>query len=79
MIKLAQLKSTNLCAAGHEPSTNLLAVHFHSGAVWHYKDVPAEVAGGLLESPSPGRYLHENIHGQFPAEMVVEPEQLVQA
>lgn len=76
MIKLTQLKSTNIRAAGQDPATNLLAVHFHSGAVWHYKDVPPKLAGQLLEASSPGKFFNENIVGQYPAEQVVEPEKL---
>lgn len=71
MIKLTQLKSTNLRAAGHDPATNLLAVHFLNGSVFHYKDVPATIAGGLLEANSPGKFFAENIRGQYAAEQVV--------
>lgn len=74
MIQLTQLKSTNLRAAGHDPTSNLLAVHFQNGTVWHYKDVPPKIAGGLLEASSPGKFFAENIRGQYPAEKVVDEE-----
>lgn len=72
MIKLIELKSTNLKAAGHDPATGTLKIQFHNGAVWEYLDVPAKVAGGLLEATSPGKYLNEHIRGQYSAQAVVE-------
>jgi hypothetical protein len=72
VIKLIELKSTNLKAAGHDPATGTLKVQFHNGAVWEYQGVPADVAGGLLEASSPGKYLYEHIRGQYPAQAVVE-------
>jgi hypothetical protein len=72
VIQLIQLKSTNLAAAGHDPATSTLKVKFHNGAVWEYQDVPAKVAGGLLEASSPGKYLNEHVRGQYAAQAVVD-------
>lgn len=72
MIQLIQLKSSNLAAAGHDAATNTLAVHFTNGSVYHYKDVPADVANGLMENVSPGRYFAANIRGAFDGERVVD-------
>lgn len=79
MIQLTQLRSSNLRAAGHEPATNLLAVHFTNGSVFHYKDVPSDVASKLLQADSPGKYFAAEIRGKYPAEKVVAEEQTAQA
>lgn len=76
MIQLIQLKSSNLKAAGHDPSSNTLAVQFTSGTVYHYKDVPADVASKLMQAESAGSFFAKNIRGQYPHEAVVdEPAQ----
>lgn len=79
MIKLTQLRSSNLRAAGHEPTTNLLAVHFTNGSVYHYKDVPPDVASKFLQADSPGKYFAAEIRGKYAGERVVDEEQPAQA
>lgn len=79
MIKLVQLKSSNIRAAGHDPAANLLAVHFANQSVYHYKDVPADVAGKLLQADSPGKYFAAEIRGKYHGERVVDEEQPAQA
>ena len=66
MIPLTNIEgSSTIAAAGHDPVTNTLAVRFNSGAVYHYTDVPAEVADGLLGAASKGKFFGENVKDKF--------------
>ncbi len=53
--------STTIAAVGYDPDTATLAVQFHSGAEYHYADVPQDVADGFLVAPSITAYLTEQI------------------
>ncbi len=58
-------KSSQIAACAHDPETNRLSVRFHSGATYHYADVPASHHDGLMNAESPGKYLHEHIKGKY--------------
>ncbi|MGI5938045.1 KTSC domain-containing protein, partial [Methanoculleus thermophilus] len=50
------VESTNIKSVGYDPEDEVLEVEFHSGGVYHYVGVPAEVYEGLLNARSKGRY-----------------------
>lgn len=75
MIPLTPIEgSSQIAAAGHDPATGTLAVRFHTGTVYQYQDVPAEVAEGLLSAQSKGRYFGAEIRGKFEYSKVVPEE-----
>lgn len=58
--------SSVMHAVEHDPRTSNLTVHFHSGAVYRYEDVPADLYEALLAAESKGRFFAERIRGCFP-------------
>ena len=61
------VKSSNVKDVGHDADTNTLGVQFHSGATYHYHDVPAEKHAALLASESIGKFIGTDIkpHHKF--------------
>ena len=66
-IPLTPRKSTNIKATGYDAATKTLAVQFVNGVVWHYADVPAELAEEFHASPSTGGFFGLRIRGTFEA------------
>lgn len=64
--------SSNIAEHGYDVGTRTLAVRFKSGALYHYRDVPAEVANDFAGADSLGSYLARNIRGSFEAEKIDE-------
>lgn len=65
-IKLTPVVSSNIAATGYDAGTKTLAVQFKSGtAIHYYQDVPPEVAEGLANAESVGRYFAQNVRGKF--------------
>lgn len=60
------VSSSNLRAVGYDISRQILEVEFHSGGVYQYFGVPADVHHGLIGSGSKGKYLHAFIKGAYP-------------
>jgi len=56
-----------LAAVGYDARAQVLAVKFHSGAVYHYAGVTHRVYQGLKYAFAPGRYFDKVIRGQFPS------------
>ena len=48
-----------MLAWGYDPASRTLAVHFKSGRVQHYQDVPQEAATAFADHPSKGRAIGE--------------------
>jgi len=46
---------------GYDRKQKLLEIEFQNGAVYQYEQVPPRVARSLAESPSAGRFFHQNI------------------
>ena len=55
------LESSNLEAATYNPVEEILSVKFTSGTTYNYFGVPQEIATGLFEAESAGRYFNSNI------------------
>lgn len=53
--------SSNIEAVQYDADTGTLGVRFRNGGVYSYRGVPAEVAVGLVQSDSPGKYFHQII------------------
>lgn len=59
------LASSNLSAMRYDAQTRALQIRFHSGRSYDYKDVPADVADGLAQADSPGKYFNSSIKGVY--------------
>ena len=74
MVALKPIKSSQLEQQGYEPVSRTLAIRFkRSDKVYHYADVPPEVAEGLEKSESPGSYFATHIRGKFTHTVVTQP------
>lgn len=62
--------SSNVARIGYEAATQELRVRFNSGAEYIYKNVPGGIFADFLGADSKGRYLNENIKGQYQYEKV---------
>lgn len=60
-----KLASSNLSAMRYDEQTCLLQIRFHSGRSFDYKDVPADVADGLKQADSAGKYFNSSIKGVY--------------
>lgn len=59
------LSSSNLSAYNYDPDTQLLTIQFASGRSYDYKNVPQDVADGLGQADSPGKYFNNNIKNVY--------------
>jgi hypothetical protein len=60
-MNVQQVASSTISALGYDDALSTLEVHFTSGAVYQYFDVPRQVYDDLVNSPSKGQYLNVNI------------------
>jgi hypothetical protein len=59
------LASSNLSAMRYDEQSRTLQIRFQSGRSYDYQDVPADVADGLKQADSPGRYFLNSIKGVY--------------
>lgn len=64
MNHLHQVKSSTIDSIGYDPATRELTVHFKTGGSWLYQGVSPSQHTALVVTPSPGRFLRENIKGK---------------
>lgn len=62
------VESSHIGALGYDVERSVLAVTFKDGHVWHYADIPFELAERFHDSESKGRFYTQQIRGKFPAE-----------
>lgn len=66
---MKEVQSTNISHVGHEGTT--LKVRFHSGAEWHYADVPSGVFDEMMHrndhGESIGKFFHARIKPHYKA------------
>jgi hypothetical protein len=60
-----EVQSSELRSVGYDIPASVLEAEFHSGEVYQYFDVPAELVLELLEAPSIGRYFNAHIRPRF--------------
>ena len=58
--------SSNISSIGYDSGEQVLEVEFKGGATYQYDGVPKPVWDALLLSESKGRFLAQQIKGQFP-------------
>lgn len=62
-MELVNVNSSNLKSIGYE--NNTLVVKFNNGGIYWYSNVPQNIYEELLNAPSKGRYLNENIINKY--------------
>lgn len=60
------VESSNINTIGYDPKGQLLEVEFKNGQVYEYRDVPPDVCGELLGSPSVGKFFSRHIRNIYP-------------
>lgn len=59
------VSSSNVAAVGYDINTMTLEVEFNSGSVYQYFDVPEAEYLNLIGAESVGKYLNQNIKGNY--------------
>lgn len=59
------LASSNIGAMRYDEDSRLLQIRFLSGRTYDFKDVPADVADGLRQANSAGKYFNSSIKGIY--------------
>jgi KTSC domain len=59
------LRSTSLNAVAYQNQSAVLELEFRSGAIYHYRAVPAQVYQEFLRAESKGRYFNQHIRNRF--------------
>ena len=62
-MEMINVDSSNINAIGYEDGT--LRIRFNDGSEYDYYGVPQNVFEDFLKSDSKGKFLHQNIKGQF--------------
>lgn len=55
------VESSNIRSIGYSESDQILEIEFHSGSVYIYHDVPADVHASLITADSIGSHFHYTI------------------
>ena len=58
------VESSNIISVGYDETTSSMYVNYSSGT-YKYDGVDKSVYESLLTSPSKGRFMNENIKGQY--------------
>lgn len=58
------VESSNIISVGYDETTSSMYVNYRSGT-YKYDDVEKSVYESLLTSTSKGRFMNENIKGQY--------------
>jgi len=74
MIALTPCNSKMLQAFGYDTATQTLAVRFGPGKVYHYKDVPQDIADKMRDAESVGTCFAANVRNAFQFEVVVDEQ-----
>ena len=67
----ARVSSSNLADVTYDGATSTLTVRFHSGRVYAYANVPANLHAALMSAASKGRFFHRWIRARYPTSRVV--------
>lgn len=65
-----QLSSSHVKAMRHDQASGKLQVQFKNGTTYEYDQVDDDTANGLRTADSAGKFIHENIRGQYPHRQV---------
>lgn len=65
-VDMIPVSSSNVESVGYDSMNQILYVRFLSGALYTYKEVFQNDYDGLLNAPSVGSYLYQNIKEVYP-------------
>ena len=57
--------STDIRAIGHNSKTLEMHIHFISGGLYAFYNVPISLYGQLMNAPSKGKFFHQHIRGRY--------------
>ncbi len=60
-MEYVSVSSSSVAEVGYDPETAILGVRFHSGAEYHYFQVPQGVFDGFFTASSCGAYLDQYV------------------
>ena len=64
-ITLNHAESSNIASASYDVEARELVVVFRNGGTYIYEGVSPDVAKSFEDAPSPGKFLHSSIKGQY--------------
>jgi len=70
-VEMIQVSSSNIAAIGYDEEIQTVHVQFLNNTEYIYKGVPKHEFEGLLNAPSIGSYLHQNLKNFYPYERIV--------
>lgn len=59
------VRSSNVRSVGYGPAERVLEIAFHSGGLYRYEDVPADVHAALMASSSKGGFVARFIKDRY--------------
>ncbi|MEA2561889.1 MAG: hypothetical protein QOH06_3393 [Acidobacteriota bacterium] len=62
------VSSSAISSVGYDPKAKVLELEFSSGGVYDYYEVPRKVYTALMSAESKGRFISEQIRGQYRSE-----------
>ena len=62
------VSSSAISSVGYDPKARVLELEFSSGGVYNYYEVPRKVYTALMSAESKGRFVSEQIRGQYRSE-----------
>lgn len=65
MTEWFSVSSSNVLKVGYDVWEALLTVDFHSGSRYEHDEVPLDIAEGLINADSAGKFYHQYIKGQY--------------
>lgn len=57
--------SSNISAAGYNSDSQTLRIRFSNGTEYDYEGVAEELANGIFDAESPGKFFHGAIRSSF--------------
>ena len=65
MEHFTSFQSSNIARISYESANSTLEVEFHNGSIYQYFDVPEHIWEHFKQAESMGRFIHENLKGQY--------------
>jgi hypothetical protein len=62
------VSSSAISSVGYDPKEKVLELEFSSGGVYDYYEVPPKIYAELMSAESKGRFVSEQIRGQYRSE-----------
>lgn len=64
-MNVKSVSSTNVAGIGYDDTSATLEVHFTSGAIYQYFNVPRYTYDAFMNSSSKGQYLNQHIKNAY--------------